>query len=341
MGIKQLRQAVAIGAVAVLLSACGGDSTEPSSAFSGDPEYQALVDEAKAAGPVTFYSMIDESALRTISESFTEKYGVEVEPVRLVTADLIQRYSAEASSGKTVADVLLLTDSPFFADAVGSGWITPFNELDLPGPETAFPEAFVGNDGATPIVSLIPTDTVINTDNVSDPPTTWEDYADPKFKGKLMLAEPDSSPANASFWSLMRQTYGDGFLQDVAANEPRWMNSAVPVTQAVAAGEAEMGHPGVAAIFNNLKAQGAPLELVQLSPTTGPEAALAVSASSPNPAGAKLLASYLTGEEGNQLLNDETSAVSPFDDSADERFTRTKDIESVDAAEIRSLLGLG
>lgn len=330
-----------IGIGALITGCGGGNAGNASGDFSGDPALESLVTEAREAGSVTFYSMIDESALRTISESFNEAYGVEVEPVRLVTADLIQRYSAEASSGQSVADAILLTDSPFFDDALQNDWIQPMDELDLPMGDTALPEDFLTHDGAVPIVSLIPTDTVINTDKITDSPTSWEDYADPQYRGRLMLAEPDSSPANAAFWTLMRETYGDDLLRGIAANEPRWMNSAVPVTQAVAAGETDMGHPGVAAIVNNLIGSGAPIELVSLEPTTGPEAALGVSANSPNPAGAKLLATYLASEEGNRLLNDETAAISPFDAEGLDRFTRTKDIADVDAAEIRSLLGLG
>jgi iron(III) transport system substrate-binding protein len=265
---------------------------------------------------------------------------VQVEPVRLVTGDLTQRYSTEASSGTAVADIVLMTDSPFFDQALESDWFTPLEELDIPTEGTALAEDYWENDGATPIVSLIPTDTVINTDEITEKPTAWTDYADPKFKGSLLLAEPDSSPANASFWSLMRQTYGDDFLRNVGANQPTWMNSAVPVTQGVAAGEGGVGHPGVAAVVNNLIGQGAPIELVKLTPTTGPEAAIGVSTNSPNQAGAKLLASYLMSEEGNTALNEETAAISPFSPDAEETFTRTKDIESVDAAEIRSLLGL-
>ncbi|WP_258934486.1 hypothetical protein [Nesterenkonia pannonica] len=106
-----------ISVAALVLTGCGGgdaDEAEAADQGGGDhsEEVQALVDEAQDAGAVTFYSMIDESALRTIAEEFTEEYGVEVRPVRLVTGDLTQRYSAEADSGSAVADLILMTQSP-------------------------------------------------------------------------------------------------------------------------------------------------------------------------------------------------------------------------------------
>lgn len=329
---------------ALLLSGCGGSADDEAEASSGSndehsDEVQALINEAQEAGPVTFYSMIDEAALRVIAENFTEEFDVDVRPVRLVTGDLTQRFSTEAASGTAVADLILMTRSPFFAEALEEDWLTAVNELDLPDIDGELPDEFWEDDGATPITSLIPTDAVINTDEVSDPLESWEDYADAEFEGSLLLAEPDSSPANASFWSLMRQEFGDEFLEAIAQNDPTWMDSAVPVTQAVAAGESQLGHPGVNAIVNNLTEQGAPVDIVEMSPTTGPEAALGISSNSPNQAGARLLAAYLMGEEGNILLNDVTDAISPYDEEAGERFTRTSDIQNVDNDEINSLLG--
>ena len=342
--MKRLAKTVlALAASLSLLTACGGGGSGSgggAASASLDAETQALVTKAREAGPVTIYSMIDEAALRSISDGFSKKYGLKVTPVRLVSSDLTQRYSAEATAGKPVADAVILTDSPFYADALKKGWIYSYPDLQLPSAAQKVPEGFMSNNGATPVVSLVPTDTVINTDNVKDKPSSWKDYADPKYKGKLMLAEPNSSPANAAFWSLMRDTYGDSFLQGVAANQPKWMGSAVPVTQAVAAGEGDLGHPGVAAVIDNLTKQGAPVERVSLTPTTGPEVALAVSKGSANEAGGKLMASYLLSAEGNKILNDSTSAISPFDTEATKGFTRVKDIKSVDAAKIRSLLGL-
>lgn len=352
----------AVAASALLLAGCGGGgssdtaTSEPApttpeastsdasgdGAASGlDAEIQSLIEEAQAAGPVTLYSMIDEAALRTVAQAFTDKYGVDVSPLRLVTGDLTQRYSAEASTGTAAADLILMTHSPFFQEALDNGWIMGLGDLDLPAEAQVVPDEYVENGGAVPVVSLIPTEAVINSDNVPEPLESWTDYASPEFNGRLMLAEPDSSPANAAFWSLMRDEFGDEFLEGIAANSPRWGAGAVPITQAVAAGETDLGHPGVAAIVTNLQSQGAPVELVALSPTTGPEAAVGVSASSPNPAGAKLMALYLMSEEGNRLLNDETTAISPYDPEGVERFTRVKDVVNIDMEAIKALLGQG
>ncbi|MCX0275115.1 extracellular solute-binding protein [Nocardia zapadnayensis] len=329
----------AIACAAALLTGCGtGGPGSAGPAADLDPETRALVEAAQSAGPVTIYSMLDESALRMIAEHFTDEYGIQVEPVRLVTADLIQRFSAEAESGRTAADIVLVTDSAFIGDARTKGWIAPIAQQDLPPAADTFPKEYLTHDGAAAVVSLIPSEMVVNSDEISEPPQSWEAYADPRFKGELMLTRPDTSPANLAFWSLMIERYGEDFLRKIADNEPTFSNSAVPLTQAIAAGEAEIGFPGVAAIVQNLAEQGAPVELLPLAPTTGPEATVALSEHSPNPAGAELLAGYLMSEKGNRLLNDGSDGISPYDTEGVQRFIRVGDVELADAAKINALL---
>lgn len=340
---KHLTALATLAAASLALSACSGSGDEGTAAevTDLDTETQALVEEARAAGSVTLYSMVDEAVLRDVADDFQSAYGVKVEPVRLVSSDLAQRFSSEASTGKSPADLIMLTDSPFYDEALGEGWITPFSEVDLPSSLTGdFPEELYTHDGSVPMVSFVPTDMVYNTDQVDSAPTSWEAYADPAYAGQLQIAEVDSSPANVAFWSLVRNEYGDGLLEEIGANNPTVSGGAVPGTQAVAAGEATLGHPGVLPVVESLKGSGAPVEIASLSPTTGPEVGLGLAENSPNPAGAKLLAAYLMSEEGNLSFNEAASQISPFDAEGMERFTRTTDVEMSEAAELKSLLGM-
>jgi len=336
----------AFAAISLVLTACsasggGTETSEASAATDLDAETQALVDEALEAGSVTLYGMVEESALREVAADFESKYGITVEPVRLVSADLTQRFSSEASTGSSPADLIMLTDSPFYDEALEEEWITPFSEVELPESLVGeFPEEFYTHDGDTPIISFVPTDLVYNTDEVAQAPTSWEVYADPAYSGQLQIAEVDSSPANIAFWSLMRHEFGDEFLQGIAENDPTISGGAVPGTQAVAAGEDALGHPGVLPVVESLKASGAPVEVASLTPTTGPEIGLGLAENSPNPTGAKLLAAYLMSEEGNMHLNEAASQISPFDPEGMDRFTRTTEIEMWEAQELKSLLGM-
>lgn len=341
---KKLSVLATLAAASLAMTACSGGSgsdSEAQEATDLDAATQALVDEATEAGSVTLYSMVDEAVLREVAADFESIYGITVEPVRLVSADLAQRFSSEASTGSSPADLIMLTDSPFYDEALEQGWISSFADAELPESLAGeFPEDLYTHEGSTPMVSFVPTETVYNTDLVESAPTSWEDYADPAYAGKIQIAEVDSSPANVAFWSLMRNEFGDELLEGIAANQPTVSGGAVPGTQAVAAGEGALGHPGVLPVIKNLQDSGAPVEVASMSPTTGPEVGLGLAENSPNPAGAKLLAAYLMSEDGNLSFNEAASQISPFDTEGMERFTRTSEVELSEAAELKSLMGM-
>jgi iron(III) transport system substrate-binding protein len=136
----------------------------------------------------------------------------------------------------------------------------------------------------------------------------------------------------------MREEYGDDFLEAVAANEPRWYNSAVPATQGVAAGEGSLGFPGVSAIVTSLQGSGAPVDSAVLTPTTGPEIALGLSAESPCQNAGKLFANYLLTEEGNVYFNEVSNAISPYAENVTD-FVRPTPVPAAEADEIKQLLG--
>lgn len=336
------RTATALGAAALLtlgVGACGGSSAGTGTADVTDPELRKLVTAAQEEGSLVLYGVPDEDVLRAVGDKFTELYGVEVEPVRLVTADLAQRFSSEASSGAPASDAILMTHSPFYTDAIEKKWLTPASSAGIPDYPGDYPADYLLSDGDVPVVSLVPTSAVYNTDKVSSPPKSWEDYADPKYRGKLAIADPATSPANLAFWQLMRDTYGDDFLRGVAANEPTWQNSAVPGTQAVAAGEDVLGHPGVEAIVRNLTSSGAPVKTVVPGPTTGPEIALGLAEGSEHPNAAKLFAHFILSKEGNTLLAEVSGAASPYGSGLPGGFERPQPVSAEQEKEIKRLLG--
>jgi iron(III) transport system substrate-binding protein len=341
---RKIVEAIAAGlGITTILTACGGGD-EPGSAdvsaptLTTSPELEELISAAQDEGCLTVYGAPEEEVLQAVTTAFTEQYDVPVSVVRLVSADLTQRFSSEAQAGAPAADVILLTHSPFYQEAMANGWLDPVNEAELPSFPGEFPEEFTADEGATPVVSLVPTTMVYNTDLVQEAPESWEVYADPEYQGELLFAEPTSSPANVSFWALMRETYGDDFLEGIAANQPRWYNSAVPATQGVAAGEGALGFPGVQAIVTSLQDSGAPVESAVLTPTTGPEIALGLSADSPCPNAGRLFANYLLSEEGNTYLNEVSGAISPYSEDVGD-FVRPTPVPDAEAQEIRQLMG--
>src|SRR5690606_8934936 len=102
-----------------------------------------LLEEAKAEGSVTLYSSVEEAATNAFAQSFTQKYGIPVNVVRLTSAQLTQRFSAESEAGASAADAILISRTGFTQAAVDEGWLVPLDEADLPDFPGELGEEFV------------------------------------------------------------------------------------------------------------------------------------------------------------------------------------------------------
>ena len=104
-------------------------------------------------------------------------------------------------------------------------------------PEMSDPEGFyVGT-------RLLPTVIAVNTNIVTDAPTSWQDLTDAQYAGKIAMPNPDVSGAaayNAAVW-LDNDKLGKTWLEALAKNEPLIADSNGPVLQAVADGSNPVG----------------------------------------------------------------------------------------------------
>ncbi len=304
-----------------------------------NPEPPAdLVAAAEEEGSLVFYSVPDESIAQGISEEFMARYDITVEFIRLVSADLQQRFAAEAESGQPGADLILLSDTPFFAEAYDAGWLTPLPEAGVEFPE-AFPEQFITQGGRTAVVSVNGTVLGYNTDLVEEPPTDWTDLASEAAANNIAISDPTTSAANVFFWSLIRSEYGDELLEQIAANQPTFTGGAVPSAQALAAGEVAYSTPQVSAILEGLAAEGAPVDYIMPDVTTGSEIAVGIATEAANPNAARLFAHFILTREGNELLTVPYNTASPWGTNLPAGYERPDPSALANAEEIYALLG--
>ncbi|MFR9806062.1 hypothetical protein ACL02T_27805 [Pseudonocardia sp. RS010] len=98
------------------------------------------------------------------------------------------------------------------------------------------------------------------------------------------------------------------FLERLVAQQPTVVDSMVPGTQQLAAGEAALALPDVLSVTKPLADKGAPIDFVVPEPTTGVEFATMISAGSASPNAARLLYDFLFTDAGQQAFNASTGA---------------------------------
>lgn len=208
---------IVVLALALLAAGCGGDEA--------------------AGGPLTVYSGREEELVAPLFEKFTDATGVDVEVRYGDSAELAATIAEEGDNSP--ADV-------FFAQDPGSlGAVDPqLEELPqamLDRVAARFRDAegrWVGTSGRTRVLAY-------NTDRVqeSDLPASVLELTRPEWKGRVGVA-----PTNASFQAFvtaMRLSLGDErtreWLEALRANGAKTYEKNLPIVEAVAAGEVDVG----------------------------------------------------------------------------------------------------
>lgn len=282
----------------------------------GNPAMDALIKAAKAEGSVVWYMSFDAVIAQRVNEAFRAKYGINVSSIRLSSSQVLQRYSAEAETGKIAAGMLVLTiNSEQLAPLLAKDWVEPIADSDLPVLKGEYPAEF--NKGLTRMVAAAPWQLGYNSQRVNKAqlPKDWKDLLDPRWKGRIIIPDPASSESYVPFWDTVMQHYGEGYLKGLRAQDLRVAASGVPAVQALGAGEGDVAFPVLAGNVVPVKTAGAPIDIVGLTgASTGnfTQIVLTRRAKSPQPNASRLLANYLLTKEGNAVYNSDPGLIGPY-----------------------------
>ncbi|MEL6950831.1 MAG: extracellular solute-binding protein [Pseudomonadota bacterium] len=197
---------VAAMAAVVLLAACGGDADDAPAAADAPAEATAT----PAPEAVVVYSSRGEQLISPIFEAFTQSTGITVEFVTDDPQPLIARLRAEGAN--TPASVLLTVDAGNLWFAAEQGVLASTASEAL---ETAIPEYLRDPDGRWFGLSLRARTIVYDSRELSaDDLVSYEDLADPKWKGRLCL-RTSKKVYNQSLVALMIARHGEERTEEI------------------------------------------------------------------------------------------------------------------------------
>jgi iron(III) transport system substrate-binding protein len=304
--LSHLARGVGMLAATILLAACGG-AAEPSAETVPIPAaLEPVYDQAKNEPVLTWYSAQEPALNEAVVEAFTRQYpGVEVESLRLASGPLGVRYAQERAAGAVTAGLVTLADPNFVDQGLGSGWFEPVDRAALPN-LSRLPERFFADGVATTGVNVLGIG--YNTDEVQNPPRTWEDALAPEYAGRILLGDPRNVPSYVALTRVLTEKVAPDYLERLTAQRPTVVDSMVPGTQQLAAGEAALAFPDVLSVTKPLADKGAPIDFVVPEPTTGVEFATMMSAGAASPNTARLLYDFLFSDAGQEAFNASTGA---------------------------------
>lgn len=249
------------------------------------------------AGEVVIYSSNTVDAINAATEEFNKKFpDIKVTTVRGSTGAMMQRIKAEAGAPK--ADIfwsggfsLLRLYEPYFLSYASPEY------ANLPATYKAANNTWAGTNAHVMVI-------MVNKRALKgDPmPKTWSDLADPRWKDRLVLSDPEKTSSSlATLWGI-QQALGDKPLQGIAKNATV-MSTASQVFDGVAKGEFAVGMTMEYAAQEYVA--GGDKDIVVVYPTEGtfiaPEG-MALVKGGPNPADAKKLYDFLASKGAQEML---------------------------------------
>jgi iron(III) transport system substrate-binding protein len=264
-------------------------------------EYYAL---AKKEGEVVWYTTSREAYLKGLSAFWKKKFpDVKLTILRKNSPQLVQTIEAEIAAGKPRADVFTSSLAYQGNEFKQKGWYTPHKPATFDRIDARFKDP----DGQWVAQSMFLMLGAYNTNVIKDPkdlPKTYADLLDPKWKGKLLSAHPETSGSHTAFYGGIVSEKIDGgwsFLEKLGGQDMMFVKANAEAARMVTAGERPVA---VAVSSHNTmvaRAKGSPVDvfaytdgvIVNMSPQ-------GILKTAPHPNAAKLFSEWLFSDEGQE-----------------------------------------
>jgi iron(III) transport system substrate-binding protein len=282
----------------VCLSPAHAETIADIASLSGPDRTQRLIDGAKKEGVISLYSSAVTDDSNAMAAAFEKKYGVKVQLWRASSEDILRRAVTEHRGGREDVDVaetagtemeglrreqlLQEISSPVFADLIPQAvaphrpWVT--SRLSI------FTAAF--------------NTTLIKPE---DAPKSYDDLADPRWKGKLGVEADDGNWLMAIADAMGEDKAVALFRRIVATSGMSLRKGHTLLSNLVVAGEVPLALTVYGYRINELKAKGAPIEGVVLPPAVALPTGIAVFAHAPHPYAATLFMDFFLSD-GQRIL---------------------------------------
>jgi iron(III) transport system substrate-binding protein len=252
---------------------------------------------AVCAGEVVLYSSNTVDAINAVTEDFNRKYpDIKITAVRGSTGAMMQRIKAEAGAPK--ADIFW--SGGFSLLRLYSDYFLPYQSPEYAQLAAGYRDASNHWAGTNRHVMVI----MVNKRALKgDPmPKTWSDLANPRWKDRLVVSDPEKTSSSlATLWGI-EQALGKEPLKGIAKNATI-TSTASQVFDGVAKGEFAVGLTMEYAAQEYVAGGNKDIEVVY--PTEGtfvaPEG-MALVKGGPNPNDAKKFYDYLASRQAQEML---------------------------------------
>lgn len=292
-----------------------------------DDEWSKVIQAAKAEGKVVVYAGSDFGGpvRPAIIDTFKEKYGIEVSILVGRGQDAQQRIKVEKQIKQPVGDMVQL----------GATSTSDFLEADLADTvDKLLPELVASKDkfyynpifdpqGRAVAATEITLGPMINTNLVKpgDEPKSWLDFLNPKWKGKILIADPRRGGGGMSNFHALQyyKVLDEDYFRKLLALEPGlWGGSSQEGDNMVARGEYAIEWSAGFDLAVPLVVEGAPVRFLDMKEgLTVQTGNIMLAKNRPHPNASRLLANWIISAEGQRVIHSSRGSKSVRADAGD------------------------
>jgi iron(III) transport system substrate-binding protein len=194
-----------------------------------------------ATDTITVYSARKEHLIKPLFDAYTEKTGVQIRYITDKAGPLLARLKVEGAN--TPADMLMTVDAGNLWQAANEGVLSPVESEPL---ETNIPEYLQDPENRWFGLSKRARTIIFSTDRVkASELSSYEDLADPKWKGRLCL-RTSKKVYNQSLVAMLIARHGEKKTSEIVegwvdnlATQP--FSNDTKLMEAIAAGQCDVG----------------------------------------------------------------------------------------------------
>jgi iron(III) transport system substrate-binding protein len=266
-----------------------------------DTVSKELYPKAKQEGNLIIYSVWDVEHLRGVTDAFMKRYpGIKATYWQGRNPEIVTRVLTEFQGGQSSVDVILSDNAPPVIRAAGG----------IMAYDTVQKDVLVLHDPTLATVSLQIQALSYNTKKIkpADLPKSWEDVANPKFKGLVALDDPMRAGPLSSMLAGLKEQWKDetrfnNFVKGLKALNVPVHKSTSAMFRLVIAGEYAICMPALLHDVFEEKGKGTPVDYIKTVPPVVFPRQAGIYAKAPNPNAAKLFAEWAISTEGQQVID--------------------------------------
>jgi iron(III) transport system substrate-binding protein len=264
-----------------------------------------------AAGKILVYSPWKDEIMRSFGEMFAKETGTELESINISTGEIYARLKVEKA--RPQADIWHSVRAELLDKAREEGLIAPYKPVNA---KSLLPEYAYADEPTFTGTTMYPLGIGYNVSTLKklglDPPKTYEDLLNPKWKDKIVMPHPAASGTGYAFLVTLVQLYrekgetgiqskkGWEYLAKLNNNMSQYTRSGSAPAKLVATGEYPLCITFYDRVFQ-LNSEGYPIAFSIPSPTFAEASCSAIVAGAPHMDGAKKFMEFILSQKAQEL----------------------------------------